>query len=201
MKFFIDSVDITEIKEAVALGLCDGVTTNTQLPATTRISDIIEVVDGPISLGVTARDYEGMMAQARELREHGDQIVVQLPIIRAGLKACRTCFDEGIATDLIFCFSAAHALVAARAGATYVSPQVGGLNDMSLDGMELVEDIMRIYDTYDLETQVLVRSLDHPRHIVDFALTGAHAVALPISVMTQLVDRGLPELGPQAVEH
>lgn len=203
MKFFIDSANIAEIKEAVALGLCDGVTTNPSLVAKTGrpfaavIADILDLVDGPVSLEVTALDYEGMMSQARKLRAHGDQVVVKLPLTKDGLKACKTCFDEGIATNLTLCFSPSQALLAAKAGATYISPFVGRLDDVSTDGMQLVEDIVRIYDNYEFETQVLAASLRHPQHVVQSALAGAHVGTMPIAVIHQLFQHPLTDIGLQ----
>jgi len=203
MKFFIDSANIEEIKEALALGLCDGVTTNPSLVAKTGrpfaavIADILDLVEGPVSLEVTALDYDGMMTQARKLRGHGDQVVVKLPLTKEGLKACKTCFDEGIATNLTLCFSPSQALLAAKAGATYVSPFVGRLDDVSTDGMQLVEDIVRIYDNYEFETQVLAASLRHPQHVVQSALAGAHVGTMPVGVIHQLFQHPLTDIGLQ----
>lgn len=203
MKFFIDSANIDEIKEAIALGLCDGVTTNPSLVAKTGrpfaavIADILDLVEGPVSLEVTALDYDGMMTQARKLRAHGDQVVVKLPLTKEGLKACKTCFDEGIATNLTLCFSPSQALLAAKAGATYVSPFVGRLDDVSSDGMQLVEDIVRIYDNYEFETQVLAASLRHPQHVVQSALAGAHVGTMPVGVIHQLFQHPLTDIGLQ----
>jgi len=203
MKFFIDSANIDEIKEALALGLCDGVTTNPSLVAKTGrpfdavIADILAVVDGPVSLEVTALDYATMMSQAKKLRAHGDQVVVKLPLTRDGLKACTTCFDLGIATNVTLCFSAAQALIAAKAGATYISPFIGRLDDVSNDGIGLVEDIVRIYDNYEFETQVLAASLRHPQHVVQSALAGAHVGTMPLSVVQQLFNHPLTDVGLQ----
>ena len=180
MKFFIDSANIDEIKEAIALGLCDGVTTNPSLVAKTGrpfeavIADVLALVDGPVSLEVTALDYATMMSQAKKLRAYGDQVVVKLPLTKDGLKACKSCFDLGIATNVTLCFSPSQALLAAKAGATYISPFVGRLDDVSTDGMSLVEDIVRIYDNYEFETQVLAASLRHPQHVVQSAVSYTH---------------------------
>jgi transaldolase len=203
MKFFIDSANIDDIKEALALGLCDGVTTNPSLVAKTGrpfkavIHDILELVDGPVSLEVTALDYAGMMEQARALRAHGDQVVVKLPLTKEGLKACRTCFSEGIAVNVTLCFSPSQALLAAKAGATYISPFVGRVDDVSNDGMQLVEDIVRIYDNYQFETQVLAASLRHPQHVVQAALAGAHVGTMPVAVLQQLFQHPLTDIGLQ----
>jgi len=201
MKFFIDSASNDDIREAISLGLCDGVTTNPSLVAKTGrpfadvIKDLIAIVPGPLSLEVTALDYDGMMAQARELAGYGDQVVVKLPLTREGLKACKTCFDEGIATNVTLCFSAGQALLAAKAGATYISPFVGRLDDVSTDGMRLIEEIVQIYDNYDFETQVLVASIRHPMHVIQAALAGAHVGTMPLNVLQQLFQHPLTDIG------
>jgi len=203
MKFFIDSANIDEIKDAIPLGLCDGVTTNPTLVAKTGrpfeavIADVLAIVDGPVSLEVTALDYAGMMTQAKKLRAYGDQVVVKLPLTKDGLKACKACFDLGIATNVTLCFSPSQALIAAKAGATYISPFVGRLDDVSSDGMGLVEDIVRIYDNYEFETQVLAASLRHPQHVVQSALAGAHVGTMPLSVIQQLFQHPLTDIGLQ----
>jgi transaldolase len=201
MKFFIDSANVDDIREALALGLCDGVTTNPSLVAKTGrpfgdvIRDLVALVPGPLSLEVTALDYDGMMKQARELAGYGDQVVVKLPLTREGLKACKTCFDEGIATNVTLCFTASQALLAAKAGATYISPFVGRLDDISTNGMDLIRDIVQIYDNYDFETQVLVASIRHPQHVVESALAGAHVGTMPLSVVQQLFGHPLTDIG------
>jgi len=201
MKFFIDSASITEIKDALALGLCDGVTTNPSLVAKTGrafeavIRDILEAVPGPVSLEVTALDYDGMMREAKKLSAYGDQVVVKLPLTKDGLKACKSCFDQGIATNVTLCFSPTQALIAAKAGATYISPFVGRLDDVSNDGMTLVEDILTIYRNYEYETQVLAASLRHPMHVTQAALAGAHVGTMPISVLQQLFNHPLTDIG------
>ena len=203
MKFFIDSANIDEIKEAIALGLCDGVTTNPSLVAKTGrtfeavIKDILDLVDGPVSLEVTALDYAGMMSQAKKLRKYGDNVVVKLPLTKDGLKACKACFDDGIATNVTLCFSPTQALIAAKAGATYISPFVGRLDDVSSDGMKLVEDIVHIYDNYEFETQVLAASLRHPMHVTQAALAGSHVGTMPIGVLQQLFSHPLTDIGLQ----
>ena len=203
MKFFIDSANIDEIKEAIALGLCDGVTTNPSLVAKTGrtfeavIKDILAAVSGPVSLEVTALDYEGMMREAKKLSGYGDQVVVKLPLTKDGLKACKSCFDIGIATNVTLCFSPTQALIAAKAGATYISPFVGRLDDVSSDGMQLVEDILNIYRNYEFETQVLAASLRHPQHVVQAALAGAHVGTMPVGVLQQLFSHPLTDIGLQ----
>ncbi|MCC6621598.1 MAG: fructose-6-phosphate aldolase [Deltaproteobacteria bacterium] len=201
MKFFIDSAAISEIKDALALGLCDGVTTNPSLVAKTGrpfesvIRDILEAVPGPVSLEVTALDYDGMMREAKRLSAYGDQVVVKLPLTKDGLKACKSCFDAGIATNVTLCFSPTQALIAAKAGATYISPFVGRLDDVSNDGMTLVEDILTIYRNYEYETQVLAASLRHPMHVAQAALAGAHVGTMPIGVLQQLFNHPLTDIG------
>ena len=201
MKFFIDTADIDQIQDAISMGVCDGVTTNPSLVAKTGkpfqviIDEILDVVDGPVSLEVTALDYDGMIEQARALAAHGENVVVKLPLTRPGLQACRTCYDEGIATNVTLCFSPSQALLAAKAGATYVSPFVGRLDDISIDGMKLIDDIVTIYDNYDFETQVLVASVRHPQHLVQAALMGAHVATIPHNVITQLVQHPLTDIG------
>jgi transaldolase len=201
MKFFIDSANVADIREALALGLCDGVTTNPSLVAKTGrpfgdvIRDLVALVPGPLSLEVTALDHDGMMKQARELAGYGDQVVVKLPLTKDGLKACKTCFDEGIATNVTLCFTASQALLAAKAGATYISPFVGRLDDISSNGMDLIRDIVQIYENYGFETQVLVASIRHPQHVVESALAGAHVGTMPLSVVEQLFGHPLTDLG------
>ena len=201
MKFFIDSADIAEIKDAVAMGMCDGVTTNPSLVAKTGrtfdavIADILEVVNGPVSLEVTTTEYADMMAQGRELAQHADNVVVKLPLTPQGLKAARTCYDEGIATNVTLCFSPSQALLAAKAGATYISPFVGRLDDISTSGMGLIQDIRTIYDNYDFETQILVASVRHPQHVVEAALGGADVATIPFKVIGQLAKHPLTDSG------
>ncbi len=201
MKFFIDTADIDEIKDALAMGMCDGVTTNPSLVAKTGrtfsavIADVLEVVSGPVSLEVTTVTYDEMIAQARELATYGDQVVVKLPLTPAGLRTCRTCYDEGIATNVTLCFSPSQALLAAKAGATYISPFVGRLDDISSDGMRLIEEIVTIYENYDFETQVLVASVRHPQHLVSAALSGAHVATIPGKVLKQIFNHPLTDIG------
>lgn len=201
MKFFIDTADIDEIREAISMGMCDGVTTNPSLVAKTGksfkqvIDDVVGLVKGPVSLEVTTTTYDEMMTQARELATYGDNVVVKLPLTPAGLKACQTCFKEGIATNVTLCFSPSQALLAAKAGATYISPFVGRLDDVSTEGMKLIEDIVTIYDNYDFETQVLVASIRHPQHVVDASLIGAHVSTMPMKVLAQLAKHPLTDIG------
>jgi transaldolase len=201
VKFFIDSADISEIKDAIALGVCDGVTTNPSLVAKTGktfdavISEILEVVSGPVSLEVTTVAYDEIMAQARDLAGIADNVVVKLPLTRDGLKACKTCYDEGIATNVTLCFSPNQALLAAKAGATYISPFVGRLDDIATDGMRLIEDILTIYENYEYETQVLVASIRHPMHLSEAARMGAHVSTIPFKVVERMFDHPLTDIG------
>jgi transaldolase len=201
MKFFIDSADIGEIREAIAIGMCDGVTTNPSLVAKTGksfrtvIDEIVHTVPGPVSLEVTTVTYDEMLTQARELANYGDNVVVKLPLTRVGLRACKTCFDEGIATNVTLCFSPNQALLAAKAGASYISPFVGRLDDISSEGMSLIEEIMTIYDNYDFETEVLVASVRHPQHVVVAASMGAHVATMPLSVLDKMFNHPLTDIG------
>jgi transaldolase len=201
MKFFIDSADIGEIKEAASMGMIDGVTTNPSLVAKTGrkfrdvLLEICDVVRGPVSAEVVGTDYTTMMTEARELAALRDNIVVKIPLIPEGLKAVKSCTDEGIATNVTLCFSSTQALLAAKAGATYISPFVGRLDDVSGDGMQTVADIVEIYDNYGFQTQVLVASVRHPMHVVESAKLGAHVATCPLSVLLQLTRHPLTDIG------
>jgi transaldolase len=201
MKFFIDSADIGDIKKALALGLCDGVTTNPSLVAKTGRSfedvlrEIVGLVPGPISAEVTATDYEGMLAEGRHYAKFGKQVVIKVPLIVEGLRAVKTLTEEGIKTNVTLCFSAVQALLAAKAGATYISPFVGRLDDVSEDGMAMVEDVVQIYRNYGFATQVLVASVRHPIHVLRSAKLGAHVATLPFSVIEQLAKHPLTDAG------
>lgn len=202
MLFFIDTANINEIREANDLGILDGVTTNPSLIAKEgrdlkeTILEICGIVDGPVSTEVIATDVDGMLKEGRDYAQWHKNIVVKLPTTREGLKACKKLTEEGIKTNLTLCFSPSQALLVAKAGATYVSPFVGRLDDISHDGMELIEQILLIYDNYGFETQVLAASLRHPLHVVQSAMAGAHVATLPFKVLEQmfkhpLTDRGL----------
>lgn len=201
MQIFIDSADIEEIRDAAAMGVIDGVTTNPSLVAKTGRSfkdvliDICEVVDGPISAEVVSTDYDGILGEARELAKMHENIVVKVPLIAEGLKAVRTLTDEGIRTNMTLCFSPTQGLLAAKAGATYVSPFVGRIDDISGDGMEIVEQLVTIYRNYGFETQVLVASIRHPVHVIQASLIGAHVATLPHKVIHQLVKHPLTDIG------
>jgi len=201
MQIFIDSADIEEIRDAAAMGVIDGVTTNPSLVAKTGrpfkdvLVDICEVVDGPISAEVIATDYEGMMKEARTLAAMHENIVVKIPLIAEGLKAVRTLTAEGIRTNVTLCFSPTQGLLAAKAGATYVSPFIGRVDDISGNGMEIVEQLVAIYQNYGLTTQVLAASIRHPVHVVQAALLGADVATLPHKVIHQLVKHPLTDIG------
>jgi transaldolase len=201
MKIFIDSADLNEIREAAAMGLVDGVTTNPSLIAKTGKSQreiipaICEIVDGPISAEVISVDYEGIVREGRELVKIHENIVVKVPLIAEGIKAVRTFTDEGIKTNVTLCFSPTQALLAAKAGATYISPFIGRIDDISGEGMELIEQILTIYGNYGLETEVLAASIRHPVHVVQAALLGADCATLPLKVIQQLLKHPLTDAG------
>ncbi len=201
MKFFIDTADVKEIREAAAMGLVDGVTTNPSLVAKTGrkfkdvLVEICDIVKGPVSAEVTAVQYGEMMREARDYAALRSNIVVKIPLIPEGLKAVRTCTDEGIRTNVTLCFTATQALLAAKAGATYISPFVGRLDDVSTDGMQVIAEILEIYRNYKLPTEVLVASVRHPMHVHQAARMGAHVATCPLSVLLQLSKHPLTDLG------
>lgn len=201
MQFFIDTADVKEIKEAAAMGLVDGVTTNPSLVAKTGrkfrdvLLEICDVVEGPVSAEVVTLTCDEMMKEARELSALRGNIVVKIPLIPEGLKAVKRCTDEGIKTNVTLCFSPTQALLAAKAGATYISPFIGRLDDVSTEGMQLVADILEIYDHYGYETQVLVASVRHPIHVLQAAKLGAHVATCPLSVLLQLSKHPLTDVG------
>lgn len=201
MKIFIDTADIEEIRDAAAMGVIDGVTTNPSLVAKTGrpfkdvMVDICEVVDGPISAEVIATDYEGIVNEARKLSAMHENIVVKVPLIAEGLKAVRTLSDEGIRVNVTLCFSATQGLLAAKAGATYISPFVGRVDDISGSGMELVEQLVTVYQNYGLSTQVIVASVRHPVHVVQASLIGADVATIPHKVIHQLLKHPLTDIG------
>ncbi len=201
MKFFIDTADVNEIKEAAAYGLVDGVTTNPSLIAKTGrpfdevAKEILALVEGPVSLEVTADDYEGMMTQARELAKMGENVVIKVPMTLEGLKAVRSLTAENIKTNVTLVFSSMQALMAAKAGATFVSPFVGRLDDISSVGMELIEQIVEILNNYGFATEVLVASVRSPLHVVEAAMMGADASTIPLKVIQQLAKHPLTDIG------
>jgi transaldolase len=201
MKFFIDTANINEIKEAAALGILDGVTTNPSLVSKEKkdfrklLDEILAIVDGPVSAEVISTDYNGILKEAHELSKIHQNIVVKVPLIKEGLKAVRTLTSENIKTNVTLCFSPSQALLAAKAGATYISPFVGRLDDISHDGMELISQIVQIYKNYDYKTQVLVASIRHPLHLVEAALMGADVCTMPFSVIDKLFNHPLTDMG------
>lgn len=203
MKIFIDSADLGEIREAVAMGAVDGCTTNPSLIAKTGksqrqiIEAIVEILDGPISAEVVGVKYDEIVSEGRELAKIHKNIVVKVPLITEGLKAVRTLTQEGIKTNVTLCFSPTQAMLAAKAGATYISPFVGRLDDAATEGMELIEKITRIYENYAFETEVLVASVRHPVHVVEAALIGADVCTIPFKVIQQLAYHPLTDLGLQ----
>jgi transaldolase len=201
MKFFIDTANIDEIREAASLGILDGVTTNPSLvfkegkEFRKLLNEILEIVDGPVSAEVIATDYDGILKEAREYAAIHKNIVVKVPLIKEGLKAVKTLSEENINTNVTLCFSASQAVLAAKAGATYISPFVGRLDDISTDGMELIQQIVQIYRNYDFDTQVLVASIRHPLHLVEAALIGADVCTIPFEVINKLFDHPLTKDG------
>ena len=201
MKIFIDTANIKEIREAVSMGLLDGVTTNPSLVAKEGrefkelLKEICSVVNGDISAEVVSTDYEGMMKEGRDLAKIDKKIVVKVPLIKEGLKAVRSLKEEGIRTNVTLCFSPNQALLAAKAGAYILSPFVGRLDDISISGMDLIKQIMTIYKNYNYDTQVLVASVRHPLHVVEAAMMGAHIATIPFNVITQLVKHPLTDIG------
>ena len=202
MKFFIDTARLDEIEEAAAMGVLDGVTTNPSLMKQAGASDfhehihtICEMVQGDVSAEVVAVDYEGILAEGRELARIHEHVVVKVPLILDGIKAIRTFYDEGIRTNCTLCFSPVQALIAAKAGATYISPFLGRLDDIAHEGMELVESIREIYDNYGYETEILAASIRHPMHVVEAARIGADVATMPFDVIKKLLKHPLTDSG------
>lgn len=201
MKFFIDTANVKEIMEAYSLGLVDGVTTNPSLIAKegkdfrTLIDEICDIVDGPISVEAVSMDAQGIIKEARELSKINKNIVVKVPIMPDGLKATRELSAEGIKVNMTLIFSPSQALLAAKAGATYISPFVGRLDDVSHVGIELIGQILTIFDNYLFETQVIVASIRNPLHVVDAAIAGAHVATIPYNVIIQLARHPLTDVG------
>ena len=201
MKFFIDTANIEEIKTAEEWGLLDGVTTNPSLIARERkpfkdiVKEICSIVDGPVSIEAVSMDADGIISEARALSSISANVVVKAPMTLQGLKAVKALSAEGIKTNVTLVFSAVQALMAAKAGATYVSPFVGRLDDISHDGMELVEQILDIYGNYGFSTEVIVASVRHPLHVLDSARMGAHIATIPFKVLEQLSKHPLTDIG------
>ncbi len=205
MKFFVDTADIDEIRDLAETGLVDGVTTNPSLVAKSGrdfkevIADICKAVDGPVSAEVTATDADNMIEEGRELAKIADNVAVKVPLTWDGLKACRALTQGGTQVNVTLCFSANQALLAAKAGATFISPFIGRLDDIGLDGMELIREIRVVYDNYDnLETEILAASIRSPNHVKDSALAGADVVTVPPAVLRGLVKHPLTDKGLDA---
>ncbi|MCB1721690.1 MAG: fructose-6-phosphate aldolase [Rhodospirillales bacterium] len=202
MKFFVDTGDIDEIKSLAATGMVDGVTTNPSLIAKSGgdfkevIQQICSIVDGPVSAEVAATDYDTMRKEAEVIRKWGDNIAVKVPLTEDGLRVCKELSDDGTLVNVTLCFSPAQAILAAKAGAAFVSPFVGRLDDISQDGLQLISDIVRIYDNYpQFDTEVLVASIRNPLHIVESAKMGAHVMTAPPAVIRQLYKHPLTTSG------
>ncbi|HLA27448.1 MAG TPA: fructose-6-phosphate aldolase [Syntrophales bacterium] len=201
MKFFIDTANIGEIREGIDLGMVDGVTTNPSLIAKEKksfeevIREILAVVDGPVSLEVLSIEAAGMVEEGRKLAALGKNVVIKAPLTTEGLKATRIFAAEGIAVNQTLIFSPLQALMAAKAGAAYVSPFVGRLDDISHDGMEIVDQILTVFQNYGLETEVIVASVRHPRHVLEAALMGAHIATIPFKVIDQMANHPLTDKG------
>jgi transaldolase len=201
MKIFIDSANVREIRDAMALGVVDGVTTNPTLvakenrPAVQLLREICSLVPGPVSAEVISLDCDGMIAEAAELAKIAQNIVIKIPLIKEGLKAAKILKEKGIKTNVTLCFSPTQALLAAKAGATYVSPFIGRLDDISITGIELIADIKRIYSNYGFPTQIIVASVRNPVHVADAARIGADIATIPYAVIEQLIKHPLTDTG------
>ncbi len=201
MKFFIDTANIEEIKDANSMGMVDGVTTNPSLIAkengefTEIIKEICSIVDGPVSAEVISLEYQGMVDEARELAKIAENIVVKIPMTTEGLKAVRTLSEEGIKTNVTLIFSPLQALMAAKAGASYASPFVGRLDDLAQDGMELIDNIVEIYSNYMYDTEVIVASIRNPMHVLNSALMGADIATIPHKVLKSLASHPMTDKG------
>ncbi len=202
MKFFIDTADLDEIREANDMGVLDGVTTNPSLCAKIGVKDfeghiakICDIVEGDVSAEVVSTDYEGMMEEGRRLAAIADNVVVKVPLIKDGIKAIKTFTEENIKTNCTLCFSPIQALVAAKAGATYISPFIGRLDDIAHDGMDLIAQIVTIYGNYGYSTEVLAASIRHPMHVVQAAELGADVATMPLGVIEKLLKHPLTDSG------
>jgi transaldolase len=203
MKFFIDTADIKEIREANEMGVLDGVTTNPTLisKVSGKFEDIIlsicEIVDGPVSAEVISLDFKNMMSEAKKLAKIHENVVVKIPMTVEGIKAVKQLETEGIHTNVTLCFSVNQALLAAKAGATFVSPFVGRLDDISQPGMDLIHDMLAVYHNYGYESEIIVASIRNPVHVAEAAIMGAHVATIPFNVITQLAKHPLTDSGMQ----
>ncbi|WP_461828798.1 fructose-6-phosphate aldolase [Aquifex sp.] len=201
MKFFLDTANVEEIKKALEWGILDGVTTNPTLISKTGrpfkevVKEILDLVEGPVSLETVSLDAEGMIREGRMLAELGENVVVKIPMTPEGMKAVQVLESEGIPTNVTLVFSPMQALIAAKAGASYVSPFVGRLDDISSDGMRLIQDVKDIFDNYEIDTEIIVASVRHPMHVYQSALIGAHICTMPFKVMEQLFKHPLTDIG------
>lgn len=201
MKFFLDTGNVDEIREGILLGMVDGVTTNPSLVAREKrdfdsvVREILEIVEGPVSLEVVSLDAPGMVEEGKTLAGLGENVVVKIPMTAEGLKATRTLSGQGIAVNETLIFSPSQALLAAKAGAAYVSPFVGRLDDISNTGMDLVEQILTIFDNYDFDCEVIVASVRNPLHVVEAAMMGAHIATMPFKILEQLIRHPLTDAG------
>jgi len=201
MKIFIDTADVDLIRDAAAMGVIDGVTTNPSLVAKIGrnyrevIEEICEIVDGPISAEVLATDTDGILKEGRDIAKWHPNVVVKVPLIADGLKAVKTFTDEGIKTNVTLCFSPSQGMLAAKAGATYISPFIGRIDDISGDGMEIIAQLRTIYDNYNFGTEILAASIRHPKHVVEAAMIGADVATMPHKVIMQLVKHPLTDIG------
>jgi len=203
MKFFLDTANVGEIKEAMKLGFCDGVTTNPTLIAKEKkkfddaIREVCEICPGPVSAECISETFDDLMPEARRLAKLARNVVVKIPLTRDGLKAVRACSMEDIKINVTLCFSANQALLAAKAGATYISPFIGRLDDAGHDGMQVIRDICLIYKNYGYKTEVLTASIRHPLHVLDAAKAGSHVATMPFSVFDKLIAHPLTDIGLQ----
>ena len=204
MKFFVDTAEIKDIRDLHATGLLDGVTTNPSLVAKSGrdfkevVKEICQIVPGPVSAEVASTEFEGMLAEGRTLAKLADNVVVKVPLTIDGLKACKTFRSEGIKVNVTLCFSPNQALLAAKVGATYISPFIGRLDDINMDGMQLIRDIRQIYDNYAFETEILAASIRSANHVTEAALAGADVATIPPSVIYKLADHPLTKSGLEA---
>lgn len=204
MKIFLDTAKIDEIKEAVSWGIVDGVTTNPTLVKraggdfTKTVKQILKLVKGPVSVEATSENAKGMVREAQTFAKWGKNVVVKIPMTKEGLKAVQILSKKGIKTNVTLVFSANQALLAAKAGATYVSPFVGRLDDIGQEGMQVVYEILEIFENYDLKTQVIVASIRHPIHVIQAALAGAHVATIPTQILSKMFSHALTDKGIQA---